>query len=440
MNVRFQRDVKHSYMILSEDAPMDCDADSVSFTAEMLRNNRIEGLLPMTVERVDQAVFYRYEITSSVNLLSWCSTMPVDLDSMHRVLWSILDTAGSLEEFLLDPSCLFLNPEALFLTQDHTAVLLALVPSLKKDLKESLVGLVRFLLTKINREDKEAIVFGYQVIHELEEENTTPSDLKKYLIGGDASSDGGNMDPEQGESETENFADVMSGSPDRGKEAEQVRHAGVARDIRASIWIVLLCLPAVGLLYFVLHISALGYYTNMEIGACLLLAGLMICAAVCLRKHMRMKTLQKEEQVEKTSASMDWEDVMVPSPEDDDEPVFLSVDHTVSLRDIRLGSRCAILTPAEGGASLPVIRVCDEEIHIGNAEKKMPAFVTLPDPTVSRIHARLIPRDGIFYICDLNSTNGTRVNGQLLDAFTPVPLPEGARVDFAGVEYRVRMQ
>lgn len=37
--------------------------------------------------------------------------------------------------------------------------------------------------------------------------------------------------------------------------------------------------------------------------------------------------------------------------------------------------------------------------------------LVLDDPTVSRVHARLVRRGDAWAICDLRSTNGTRVNG-----------------------------
>ena len=40
--------------------------------------------------------------------------------------------------------------------------------------------------------------------------------------------------------------------------------------------------------------------------------------------------------------------------------------------------------------------------------------VVLKDPTVSRIHARVLREDGEMYIQDLNSKNGTFINGKRL--------------------------
>lgn len=66
------------------------------------------------------------------------------------------------------------------------------------------------------------------------------------------------------------------------------------------------------------------------------------------------------------------------------------------------------------------------------------ADVRISDPSVSRRHAR-IARDGdLASVEDLESKNGTRVNGVLVS--TPVRLAKGDVVTFGAVETRVELQ
>ena len=58
-------------------------------------------------------------------------------------------------------------------------------------------------------------------------------------------------------------------------------------------------------------------------------------------------------------------------------------------------------------------------------------------PDISRRHARITVERGQCQIEDLNSVNNTRVNGRLLDVFTPVPLSPGDRVSFGTFEMQV---
>jgi len=58
-------------------------------------------------------------------------------------------------------------------------------------------------------------------------------------------------------------------------------------------------------------------------------------------------------------------------------------------------------------------------LSIGRAETN---GLVLADPRASRHHARLVARDGLLILTDLESTNGTRVNGQ---AVTELAIGEG---------------
>lgn len=72
----------------------------------------------------------------------------------------------------------------------------------------------------------------------------------------------------------------------------------------------------------------------------------------------------------------------------------------------------------------------EERITIGRAPDNL---LQIDDPSVSGRHAQLTLAGERYQLQDLNSTNGTRVNGELV---TEVFLREGDRVRFGGVEAR----
>ena len=51
---------------------------------------------------------------------------------------------------------------------------------------------------------------------------------------------------------------------------------------------------------------------------------------------------------------------------------------------------------------------------------------------VSRVHCEIQRSHGQLYITDLNSSNGTRVNGQRLDPGKPALLRKGVKLDLGG--------
>jgi VWFA-related protein len=69
------------------------------------------------------------------------------------------------------------------------------------------------------------------------------------------------------------------------------------------------------------------------------------------------------------------------------------------------------------------------ETKIGrNTPKEVVNDIPIQDKEVSRSHAKIIYRDHEFFIQDLNSASGTRVNGVKLNPFKEITLPNGAEI------------
>ena len=82
------------------------------------------------------------------------------------------------------------------------------------------------------------------------------------------------------------------------------------------------------------------------------------------------------------------------------------------------------------GRSMPI----DADIVIGRAD----ADLTIDDSELSRRHVVLRPVDGGVEIQDLNSTNGTLVNGERISA--PVTVASGASIELGDTRIAVEVE
>ena len=92
----------------------------------------------------------------------------------------------------------------------------------------------------------------------------------------------------------------------------------------------------------------------------------------------------------------------------------------------------ATLVSKEPG-ELATIYLNEELTVIG--KMKTAADVVIPLPTISRIHAKIRRRDQQYYLTDLNSRNGTAVNGRMLRGEEECLLQNEDEVDFAQARY-----
>ena len=84
----------------------------------------------------------------------------------------------------------------------------------------------------------------------------------------------------------------------------------------------------------------------------------------------------------------------------------------------------------EGGL-LRKYNVEDDTVIGSSAEK---ADCVVDGNGISRIHAKIIKEDSVYYIKDLNSTNGTRVNGELLATYRLMPLSVNDRITVGNID------
>lgn len=84
----------------------------------------------------------------------------------------------------------------------------------------------------------------------------------------------------------------------------------------------------------------------------------------------------------------------------------------------------------------PDIRIAYYPFIIGKQENLVDHV--LNRETVSRLHLRIDQKDGHYYVQDLNSTNGTMVNGRMLENNETIEVREGTDLSIAGIRYQFR--
>lgn len=104
-------------------------------------------------------------------------------------------------------------------------------------------------------------------------------------------------------------------------------------------------------------------------------------------------------------------------------------DETTVLRNNNFFQEKSAVLLCEDGKSFPLR---GEHWLIG--KRRSEVDICLEKSTVSRLHARIFYRQEEYYLEDLNSRNGTRLNGHMLDSSQPQLLKDGDEIVFA--DYR----
>ncbi|MGQ0636390.1 MAG: FHA domain-containing protein [Planctomycetaceae bacterium] len=91
----------------------------------------------------------------------------------------------------------------------------------------------------------------------------------------------------------------------------------------------------------------------------------------------------------------------------------------------------AQLIPLEGGTPITI----DKDVTVVGRQSEH-CDVVLKRKSVSKIHCVIVRTDGLLFVRDLSSTNGTKVNGQRIVRGALLP---GDQLSLGGEKYRVHL-
>ena len=90
----------------------------------------------------------------------------------------------------------------------------------------------------------------------------------------------------------------------------------------------------------------------------------------------------------------------------------------------------AILIVEKGGEAGTTFQVKPDRVILGRGQTEANK-IAFDNPVVSRTHAEIHYQDGSFWLRDLGSTNGTRVNGKPLEKMVDHPLSSNDAIELA---------
>lgn len=111
--------------------------------------------------------------------------------------------------------------------------------------------------------------------------------------------------------------------------------------------------------------------------------------------------------------------------------------HEISNPTVFLGSETEEIIGElryEGDGNESNIKINTPVFLIGNEKGEADGIIR--NKTISRIHAKITSEDGCYYLEDMNSTNGTYRNGELLNYMEKVMLKKNDKIIFAKEAYR----
>lgn len=348
----------------------------VSFEEQMIQRAKPTGVIPMV--KSEQEDTYKYEITGRKNLSMTFERVPMNAEQMEKVLYGILDVIKNGKEFLLAEDNFVLCPDHIYLRIPGYEVSLCYYPEHGVPYTEQMGKLFEMLLNRVDYREEKAIAMVYALYMQLQEPDITLERIREKLS-------------EQVMHPVQKSADKSEGAEKRKEKREIVAEEAGTAGIKEET---------------VSYSGEKGGQKKKKLWE-RLRNEVIIKRVVCGEKNnVPLAVPCVREGIQ------EW------------EPQYTKV------LSVRKSESYPYLLSQRSGEKIVLTRF---PFYVGSLSGYMDYVIE--QDTVSRFHAKFIKQGQEICLVDLNSTNGTKINGHVLNVQEQGALENGDSVMFADCEY-----
>lgn len=153
-----------------------------SFDEKILLKRKLPGLLPVEKCFVNNIGQYWYNITGKQSVDTYCRMKEIGIDFIERMIISICSQIEILEWNLINTNCLMLDPELVYISNQTQEIIFTLYPDEKGNLAQELQHLMEYLLTKIDHKDMEAVHTAYGIYEKTLDPAYSILDIRDAIV------------------------------------------------------------------------------------------------------------------------------------------------------------------------------------------------------------------------------------------------------------------
>lgn len=360
----------------------------------ILSRGGIRYLLPCTLRYIDGEAYLYYDISSTQNVVQLFAEKSVDRPWIKDFLWGIRQMRQELDRFLLEENNIIWAPEQIFQDLEKNDFFFLYKPYHEGE--NGLDALMDYLVEHIDYEDEALVEFVYNAHEKVRKQGLQYMD--KHIH--------------------EDFVKMEKAEAKKAKQEQELLRTGAKRNAETE------------------------YALNREEQPALEKKEPEKKGMKFFWESRKRKAAPKEEYREKLRQRINGAPALAVCEETvyevekeepvSEEPFSEEFGKTIYIEEAAIVKKPA-LYKADGEQAAELTKM---PFVIG--KKKENVDLVLNDYAASRIHARITEEEGVYYLEDLNSTNGTFKNGLRLQPYEKRKLESGDELKFGKTEYIYR--
>lgn len=474
------RDNSINYMTIESDEK----PGEENYQIKMLLKNSVARFLPVSIRVLNNRQIYYYDISSKQPLSRMYEGKNIKKDDVKNIVMHISRISEIIGEYLLDLDCVVLNARFMYMNISDRSLHFTYYPHGGRTFGESLRELFEFILEHLDHNDKKAVIITYGIYQKIlqndydlqnlaedmeeelyEEKDSTSSQVQRGNSGekikefsGDSLNANERPDKNFGEDKNAkvkypgNKHIIESVIPETVMEEKEINNTVIAAAfIVAKIFFAIVgTFTAFNIFFTEYRLIKLDFVPGVIVIVLAIVAYKLVniiyeknrmCFTRIVRDSEKMEYEVSEQEiyvgpeeksapVQKTSVPVQKSSVIA-KPDDYAQTQLLS-DY---LKEADTKVNCRLVAEDEYAEEKEIV-IRENPFIIGSLPVN--CNFSIESKLVSRMHVRLTREVGSrgYFVEDLNSTNGTYVNGGRIEPNQKVQISDGDMLKIAVMQYR----
>lgn len=178
LKTEYKRDMKNNYMLISFEDESDIKPDTKQYEFKMLENNYIAGLMKLKLCKEGEKEVFYYDITSKRSLSDIYKDKGIGMEDVKKIIFGIMKTISNMERFLLESKGLLLNIDYIYSDPKSLDPVFCYLPCAKEISDNKLSYMFEQLLSRFDQNDRE----GFEQVYRLYQESCKDSCVLNDLV------------------------------------------------------------------------------------------------------------------------------------------------------------------------------------------------------------------------------------------------------------------
>lgn len=435
IQISYENTVQHRYMIISQKV----EAMEQSFRIQMLMQNKISHLLSLHIQYEDERRLLYYDVTGMQSLEEFIASEYLSYVQLKHIFIQIIDAVRASNEYMLVTEFFLLQPQYIFIEKETKNIYLCYYEGKKQELITQLHELSSVLLNHIDYKDQQAVFMGYQFYQLTNQQHITLEEIEEGLQGErvqretklevvpSEENDSGDTGANGEEKLKKEIIDEKKEKSRSGDSSEGENQSGVT--IVYTIITIFLC---IGVFVLAKYTGILNHAYGKQLDIKKVMA--MVLVVGLIEGVFLVKIFEKKSHLEE--CALDVTNSCVPICHSSESQLTRIEEEPVYMQTTVLNESYYMLQPCDIPGE-PIV-ITKFPFIIGSLPEKVDGIVH--DRAVSRVHAKFEQDKKRIFIEDLQSTNGTYLNEQVMMQQQKYPLQPGDTLQLGNHKYRFLKQ